>query len=146
MKYKGYIGRLLTVDLSSGSIDHIPLSNRQAEQFVGGRGLAAEILYRRLPAGLEPFSPQNDLLVLTGPAAGTVFPTGSRTAVATVSPLTMTLSTGYMGGHFAPELKYAGYDGILITGRAEKPVLLQVRDDTVQLQDATHLWGLEVQQ
>ena len=146
MKYKGYIGRLLTVDLSSGSIDHIPLSNRQVEQFIGGRGLAADILYRRLPASVDPFSAQNDLLILTGPAAGTVFPTGSRTAVATISPLTMSLSTGYMGGHFAPELKYAGYDGILITGRAEKPVLLQVRDGAVQLQDAAHLWGLDTQE
>ncbi len=145
MKYKGYTGRLLRVDLGSGAIGEIPVTEEQAARFVGGRGMATEILYRRLPAGVDPFSEANDLLVLTGPAAGTPFPTGSRTAVATVSPLTMTLSTGYMGGHFAPELKYAGYDGILVTGRAERPVMLVIQDGRAGLQDASHLWGLDTQ-
>lgn len=146
MKYKGYVGKLLTVDLSTGASGELPLTDRQAERFVGGRGLAVDILYRRLPVSVGAFSEENDLLVLTGPAAGTPFPTGSRTAVAAISPLTNTLSTGYMGGHFAPELKYAGFDGILITGRAEKPVALVILDRTIKLIDATDLWGLDTQE
>ncbi|MEJ2150118.1 MAG: aldehyde ferredoxin oxidoreductase family protein [Chloroflexota bacterium] len=146
MNYKGYIGKILTVDLSTGKTGSLPLSDAQAERFIGGRGLAVEMLYERLPAGTGPFDEANDLLILTGPAAGTPFPTGSRIAAATVSPLTGTLTTGYMGGHFAPELKFAGWDGILISGRAEKPVTLIVKDSAVRLVDASPLWGLDTQE
>jgi aldehyde:ferredoxin oxidoreductase len=146
MNYKGYIGKILTVDLSTGKTGSLPLSDAQAERFIGGRGLAVEMLYERLPAGVGAFDEANDLLILTGPAAGTPFPTGSRIAAATVSPLTGTLTTGYMGGHFAPELKFAGWDGILISGRAEKPVTLIVKDSAVRLVDASSLWGLDTQQ
>lgn len=146
MKYKGYTGKLLTVDLSSGKFGEMPLSEAQAERFIGGRGMAVDMLYERLPAGIGPYDEGNDLLLLTGPAAGTPFPTGSRTAVACVSPLTGTLTTGYMGGHFAPELKFAGWDGILITGRAEGPVTLVVKDKAARLEDASPLWGLDTQE
>jgi aldehyde:ferredoxin oxidoreductase len=146
MKYKGYTGKLLTVDLSTGKVGELPLSEMQVERYIGGRGLAVDMLYDRLPAGIGAYDEGNDLLVLTGPAAGTPFPTGSRTVVAAISPLTGTLTTGYMGGHFAPELKFAGWDGILIMGRAEKPVTLVIRDDAVHLEDANHLWGLDTQE
>lgn len=146
MRYKGYCGKLLTVNLSSGEFGNIQLTEKQVERYIGGRGLAIELLYKRLPAGIGPYDEDNDLLVLTGPAAGTLFPTGSRTAVAAVSPLTMTLSTGYMGGHFAPELKYAGWDGILISGRASKPVTLIVQDAKIRMVDAAQLWGLDTQE
>lgn len=146
MRYKGYKGKLLTVNLSSGEFGEIQLTEKQVERYIGGRGLATELLYKRLPAGIGPYDEDNDLLVLTGPAAGTLFPTGSRTAVAAVSPLTMTLSTGYLGGHFAPELKYAGWDGILISGRASKPVTLIVQDAKIRIVDAAQLWGLDTQE
>jgi aldehyde:ferredoxin oxidoreductase len=146
MKYKGYIGKILTVDLSTGKTGTLPLSDAQAERCLGGRGLAVEMLYERLPAGVGPFDEASDLLILTGPAAGTPFPTGSRLAAASISPLTGTLTTGYMGGHFAPELKFAGWDGILISGRAEKPVTLIIKDSSVRLVDASSLWGLDTQQ
>ena len=146
MKYKGYIGKFLTVNLDSGIFGEIPLSERQVELFIGGRGLAIELLFGRISTRVRPYDEKNDLLVLTGPAAGTPFPTGSRTAVAAVSPLTQTLSTGYMGGHFAPELKRAGWDGILISGRASKPVTLTIQNGKTELADATDLWGLDTQE
>ena len=99
MRYKGYIGRLLSVDLGTGAFGELPLDEASAEQFIGGRGLAVSMLYQRLPPKAGPYDEGNDLLILTGPAAGTPFPTGSRLAVSTISPLTGTLTTGYMGGH-----------------------------------------------
>jgi len=146
MKYKGYTGRLLTVDLSSGAIGELPLAQAWAERFLGGRGLATDLLYRQLPPKTTAYDEANDLLILTGPAAGTAFPTGSRLAVSCVSPLTGTLSTGYMGGHWAPELKYAGWDGILVTGRAERPSALIIRDRQARLVDAAAQWGMDTQQ
>jgi aldehyde:ferredoxin oxidoreductase len=146
MKYKGYTGRLLTVDLGSGAIGELPLTEDRAEQFLGGRGLATDLLYRRLPPRTTAYDEANDLLILTGPAAGTAFPTGSRLAVSCVSPLTGTLSTGYMGGHWAPELKYAGWDGILVTGRAEQPTALIIQDRQARLVDAAAQWGMDTLQ
>jgi len=146
MRYKGYIGRLLSVDLGTGAFGELPLDEASAEQFIGGRGLAVSMLYQRLPPKAGPYDEGNDLLILTGPAAGTPFPTGSRLAVSTISPLTGTLTTGYMGGHWAPELKYAGWDGILLTGRAEKPVALVISDRKVKLVDAAAQWGMDTQE
>lgn len=146
MRYKGYIGKLLNIDLSTGAVGELPLPEAWAEQFIGGRGLAVCMLYQRLPHAVQAYDEGNDLLILTGPAAGTSFPTGSRLAVSTISPLTGTLTTGYMGGHWAPELKYAGWDGILLTGRAEKPVALLITDDKARLVDAAALWGMDTQE
>lgn len=146
MRYKGYIGKLLQVDLSTGAVDEQPLVEAWAEQFLGGRGLATHLLYQRLPPRAQPYDEGNDVLILTGPAAGTSFPTGSRLALSTISPLTGTLTTGYMGGHWAPELKYAGWDGVLLTGRAEKPVALVIRDASAKLVDATAQWGMDTQE
>jgi len=146
MRYKGYIGRLLSVDLGTGAFGELPLDEANAEQFIGGRGLAVSMLYQRLPPKAGPYDEGNDLLILTGPAAGTPFPTGSRLAVSTISPLTGTLTTGYMGGHWAPELKYAGWDGILLTGRTEKPVALVISDRKVKLVDAAAQWGMDTQE
>ena len=141
MKYKGYKGKILTVNLSTGKIGSMPLSDEMVELYLGGRGLATRILYDELKPGIEPFSADNKVLFITGPAAGTLLPTSARFAVGVKSPLNSTLSVGYAGGFLAPELKYAGYDGILISGVSEKPVYLFVDDDSVELRDAAHLWG-----
>ena len=141
MKYKGYKGKVLTVDLSNGQFGTMPLTDEMVELYLGGRGLATRILYDELKPGIEPFSADNKVLFITGPAAGTLVPTSARFAMGVKSPLTGTLSVSYAGGHFAPELKYAGYDGILISGVSERPVYLFVDDDRVELRDAGHLWG-----
>jgi len=146
MKYKGYKGQILTVDLSSGKIDKRGLDEKILEKYIGGRGLAARILYDEIKPNADPYSVDNRLLFITGPAAGTLIPTSSRYAVGTKSPLTGGLSVGYAGGHWANKLKYAGYDGVLFSGQSLKPVYLLVDDSRVELIDAEHLWGKNTDQ
>lgn len=146
MKYKGYKGQILTVDLSSGKIDRRALDEKTLEKYIGGRGLAARILYDEIKPKAEPYSTDNRLLFITGPAAGTLIPTSSRYAVGTKSPLTGGLTVGYSGGHWADQLKFAGYDGVLFSGKSSKPVYLLVDDDTVELKSAEHLWGKNTDQ
>ncbi len=141
MKYGGYTGKFLTVDLTQGSFGELPLTDELAEQYLGGRGFVAKLLYDRLPRGIDALGPENVIVFATGPATGTMIPTASRIAVGVKSPQTGTISASYMGGHFGPELKYAGWDGIVITGVADKPVTLIVDDDRIELRDASALWG-----
>jgi aldehyde:ferredoxin oxidoreductase len=145
MKYGGYTGRFLTVDLTTGAIDELPLSEELAENYLGGRGFIAKLLYDRLPRGIDPLGPENEIIFATGPATGTMIPTASRIAVGVKSPLTGTISASYMGGHFGPELKYAGWDGVIITGISPKPVMLVIDDRKTELRDASHLWGKDTQ-
>ena len=146
MKYKGYKGQLLTVDLSSGKIDRRGLDETILEKYIGGRGLAARILYDEIKAKTDPYSVDNRLLFITGPAAGTLIPTSGRYGVGTKSPLTGGLSVGFAGGHWASNLKFAGYDGVLIWSQSPKPVYLLINDDRVELLDAGHLWGKNTDQ
>jgi aldehyde:ferredoxin oxidoreductase len=141
MKWKGYMGRFLTVDLTTGEIGHMPLDDETAEMYIGGRGLATKILYDEIEPGIDPLGPENKVLFITGPSTGTLVPTTSRFGVATKSPLNNTLSVSYAGGYLAPHIKFAGYDGILISGASDKPVYLYVCDDKVEIRDAAHLWG-----
>ena len=141
MKYKGYLGKLLLIDLTRRKTEIRSLSDELAEQYIGGRGFAVKLLYDELEAGVDPFSEKNKILFITGPVVGTLVPTGARFALATKSPLTNTLTTGYCGGHFGPEIKFAGYDGILISGKSEKPVYMFINDSDVEFVEAAHLWG-----
>lgn len=143
MKYGGYTGRFLTVDLAGGAVGELPLADDLAERFLGGRGFIAKLLYDRLPRGIDPLGADNEIVFATGPATGTMIPTASRIAVGVKSPLTGTISASYMGGHFGPELKYAGWDGIIITGVSPRPVTLVIDGDTVELRDAADLWGTD---
>jgi aldehyde:ferredoxin oxidoreductase len=146
MKYKGYKGQLLVVDLSSGTIKKRGLDEAILEKYIGGRGLAAKILYDEIKAGSDSYSQDNRLLFITGPAAGTLIPTSGRYGVGTKSPLTGGLSVGFAGGHWANNLKYAGHDGVLFQGKSSRPVYLVIDDDKVELHDAGVLWGKTTQQ
>lgn len=141
MRYKGYVGQLLVVDLTKKQSTTRPISDQLAEDYVGGRGFAARLLYEEIDAGIDAFSEHNKILFATGPVIGTLVPTSSRFALSTKSPLTNTLTTGYCGGHFGPEMKFAGYDGILITGKSVKPVYLLIEDSKIEFVDAANLWG-----
>lgn len=143
LKYKGYTGKFLLVDLDSKSTAVQSLTDDLVEKFIGGRGFAAKVLYDALEPGIDPLGPQNKLFFVTGPVVGTLIPTGSRFAAATKSPLTMALTTGYCGGHFGPSMKFAGFDGILVSGRAARPVYLYIEDGRAEIRDASHLWGLD---
>lgn len=141
MKYGGYTGKFLTVDLGSRTFGSYSVTDELAQDYLGGRGFVAKLLYDMLPRGIDPLGPENVIVFATGPATGTMIPTASRIAIGVKSPLTGTISASYMGGHFGPELKYAGWDGIIITGVADAPVTLVVDDDRAQLIDAGDLWG-----
>ncbi|TEU17611.1 MAG: aldehyde ferredoxin oxidoreductase [Anaerolineales bacterium] len=137
----GYMGKLLAVDLSSGEIQDELLNMEYAHQFIGGSGLAARYLYDLLDPGLEPLHPANPLLFVTGPLTGTRAPLYGRHVVCARSPLTGIWNESHAGGFVGAELRFAGYDGIIIRGRSPKPVCLWVQDGKAELRDAGHLWG-----
>lgn len=135
-----YMGKFLLVDLSTGSMDVTPVDPSLKEDFVGGKGFGARLLYDLLPPGLDPFSPQNVIMFLPGPLTGTMVPS-MRSCVVSKSPLTGTFVDSYYGGHFGQELRYAGFDGLIIKGHAFSPVYLMVNDERFELRDASGLWG-----
>ena len=115
-----------------------------ARDFVGGKGLGIRYLYDIVRPGTDPYSPQNSVIFMTGPLTGTVASTMSRIAVVTKSPLTGTMSDSYSGSFFPAELKFAGFDGIVVIGKASAPTYLFVEDGHVELRDARGLWGKDV--
>jgi aldehyde:ferredoxin oxidoreductase len=146
MKYGGYTGRFLTVDLSTGSTGIWTTPDELAEKYLGGRGFIAKLLYDRLPPKIDPLGPDNLIIFATGPATGTLVPTTGRIAIGVKSPLTRTISASYVGGHLAGQVKYAGYDGIIISGVSPKPVTLVIDDDRVCLRDASNIWGKDTKE
>ncbi len=140
----GLTGKLLRVDLTSGRIAVEEIRSDWLRDYVGGRGLAARYLYEELDARVDPLSPANKLIFATGPLTGTPVPCGARYMVVTKGALTNAITTSNSGGHFGPELKFAGYDMVILEGRAPKPVYLYIYDDHVELRDATPYWGRAV--
>ncbi|HZK88166.1 MAG TPA: aldehyde ferredoxin oxidoreductase family protein, partial [Anaerovoracaceae bacterium] len=137
----GYQGKILRVDLSKGIIKVEPLDEEIAKKFIGGRGLATKLFVDEVSPLVDALSPENKLLIATGPLTGTPTPTGGRYMVVTKSPLTGTIASSNSGGYWGAELKFAGYDIIIVEGKSEKPVYLMIEDDTVEIRDASHIWG-----
>lgn len=137
-------GKLLRVDLSSGRIAVEAIRADWQRDYVGGRGLAARYLYEELDARVDPLSPANKLIFATGPLTGTPAPCGGRYMVVTKGALTDAITTSNSGGHWGPELRFAGYDLLIVEGRAPKPVYLHIHDDRVELRDAAPWWGKTV--
>ena len=135
-----YMGRLLWIDLTHHSSKTSLTPQWLRDAFVGGKGFGAKLLYDLTPAGLDPLSPECPLMLLTGPLTGTAAPS-MRACVVTKSPLTGTFLDSYFGGRFGPEIKYAGYDGIIVTGRSKDPVYLSIQDDDVVFRSAQGIWG-----
>ncbi|MEM4216626.1 MAG: 3-hexulose-6-phosphate synthase [Candidatus Methanomethylicaceae archaeon] len=140
----GYMGKILRVNLSSKEISVEDLDMDIASSFIGGRGYGAKILFDELPVGIDPLSPENKLIFMTGPLTGTAAPTSGRYSVSTKSPATGTVFDANSGGHFGVELKRAGFDGIIFEGASETPVYLSVMNGKAELRDASNLWGLDV--
>ena len=139
-----YTGTVLRLDLTRLRASTEPLSEEWARLFVGGKGLLLRYLFDELPTGADALSPENPLILASGPFAGTVAATCSRLAVGCKSPATGALLDSYVGGSFAPELKFAGYDLVVITGRAPEPVLVRITDADVEFVPAAgRYWGLE---
>jgi putrescine aminotransferase len=136
-----YAGRMLHVDLSAGKAVSEPLNQTWAREYIGGWGLGVKYYIESVDPGVEPLSADNRLVIMTGPMAGTLAPTGSRTCLISKSPHTATIFESNIGGAFGPELKFAGYDGIIVTGKADKPVWLRIEDERVSLESADPIWG-----
>jgi len=137
-----YANKILRVDLSTGKIETEPMGEEMAKQYIGGIGLGIRLLADNLKQGTDAFSPDNLLIFVTGPLSGTMGPTaGNGYAVVSKSPATGGVAEAKAHGFFGPDLKRAGYDAVIITGKAEKPIYLWIDDDKVQLMDAKHLWG-----
>jgi aldehyde:ferredoxin oxidoreductase len=144
MQIGGYAGKILKVDLSEGTLTDEAADEDLCRYYVGGYGVAAYLLYQRMPAGADALGPDNILGFMTGPLTGTPALIGSRFTVLGKSPKTNTWGDANGGGHFGPHLKFAGFDGILASGVSERPVYLFVHEGRAELREATHLWGKNV--
>ncbi len=146
--FGGYTGKILDVNLTNGTTRKTALDLTDAQRFVGARGLMTKLLWDRMKPGTKAFSPENLIMFFTGPLTGVL--SGNRTIVRFKSPLTAT-STGLnlmghasTGGNWGAELKYAGFDGIVVEGKAEEPVYINVKDGEAEIKSAKHLWGCSV--
>ena len=137
----GYHGRFLEVDLSAGTTTEIPLSEEILEKYIGGATLAAALVYERVSKDVDPSSPENPLVFSTGPFTGSSVPMVSRYAVCGISPLTGYWGESTSGGRFPVRLKGSGFDGLIVTGRSEKPVYLYLEKGKAEIRDASKLWG-----
>ncbi len=139
----GYAGRVLRVDLTEGEVRTSSLPSRWIRDFLGGDGIAARTLFEEVPGRTDPLSPKNRLIVATGPVTGTLWPMSGRTVFVSKAALTGIWGESHVGGFLGAELKFAGYDMLVVSGRAEKPVYLSIQDDNVTVNDAAKLWGLK---
>ena len=152
-KIYGQYGILLDINLTTKEIKKTKTSKNDLKNYLGGRGLGMKILWDRIKEpGLDPFSPDNPLLFMPGPFSGLPIPSSSRTTIVTkstrTSPVTdkfehsSTISYANMGGFFGPEVKFAGYDGIAVTGKSSSPVYILIEDDKVEIKSARSYWGM----
>ncbi|MFH1091812.1 MAG: aldehyde ferredoxin oxidoreductase family protein, partial [Pseudomonadota bacterium] len=142
----GYHGRFLDVDLSARTTQDLPLTEDFCKKYIGGATMAAALVYDRVSPGMDPLSPESPLVMATGPFVGTPIPMVSRYAVAGISPLTGYWGEATSGGVFPFRLKGSGWDGLILTGRADQPVYLYLKDGRAEIRDASHLWGQDAYQ
>ncbi|WP_440060284.1 aldehyde ferredoxin oxidoreductase family protein [Thermogladius sp. 4427co] len=140
---KGWWGRVLRIDLSKEKISTISIDERILVDFIGGRGLAVRLLWEYNPPGVDPLSPYNNLIISSGPLSGLPIPSSGKLVVASKSPLTNGYGDGNIGSMASFHLKRAGYDAIIISGRARKPVYVFIENEKVSINPADHIWGLD---
>ncbi len=138
---KGFIGKLLRVNLSNKEISEEPLDEEIAKLFLGATGYCVRYLYDKIDKVTDALSPENILMVMTGPFCGSNVPTSGRFSICSKSPYTGIWGEAICGGFFGPELRKAGYDGIIIEGASESPVYLDITDGKAEIKDALSLWG-----
>lgn len=139
----GYHGKVLRINLTTGEITKEDLKEGMARDYIGGAGFGLKYLYDEVPGNIDPFGEENKLIFAPGPLSGTSSPCASRMAVVTKSPLTGAVGMATSGGHFPVEMKFAGYDVLIIEGKADKPVYLYIKDDEVKIKTADKIWGME---
>jgi aldehyde:ferredoxin oxidoreductase len=137
----GWARKILRVNLAKGTCTPEPLNMEWAQEYLGSRGLATKYLVSEIDPKVDPLSPDNKLIMATGPLTGTMASTGGRYTVVTKGPLTGAIACSNSGGFFGAEMKFAGWDMIIFEGKSPKPVYLHVENDKAELRDAAHLWG-----
>ena len=141
MKTLGYAGKILRVNLTTGKI-HVEATNKYTEKFIGGRGINAWILFNELDPATKPLDSENIITLGSGPLVGTLSPFSSRVSIDTKNVFNNGVGSANCGGHFGAEMKYAGFDNLVITGRSEKPVYLSLYEGQAEILGAQALWGL----
>ncbi len=139
----GYWQRILRIDLTNRTTQVQPLEENDLQRFIGGAGLAGEILRREVGSRQDPYGPENRLIFATGPFQGPPVPGGAKFSVVGISPVTHTFGDTAAGASWGPSLKDAGYDVLLFEGAADSPVYVSIVDDQVEIRDAADLWGLD---
>ncbi|MFB5085012.1 aldehyde ferredoxin oxidoreductase N-terminal domain-containing protein, partial [Symbiobacterium thermophilum] len=143
MTLGGYANRIARINLTSLTVEYDQVPKELLRKYIGARGLGVKFVFDNGPK-VDPLSPDNLMAVMIGPCTGSAVPMSGRLAIVTKSPLTGTITDSHMGGFTAARLRWAGFDGLLIKGRAWRPVYLVVENGTVRIEDASHLWGLGV--
>jgi aldehyde:ferredoxin oxidoreductase len=139
----GYTGKILRINLTDKTSKKEALPLKVAKDFIGGAGFGIKILFDEVKRSTDPLSPENKLIFAPGPFSGTTVPCASRIAVTGKSPLTNAVGMCLSGGYFPAELKHAGYDVLIIEGKAEKPAYVSIKDSEVRIRDATKIWGTQ---
>ncbi|HEG44625.1 MAG TPA: aldehyde ferredoxin oxidoreductase [Phycisphaerales bacterium] len=137
----GYCGKFLRIDLTNGNVKVEDLDMDLAKKFIGGRGLGTYIIKKEVPAEVDALSPDNKIVIATGPLTGSRAPASGRHMVVTKSPLSGTIASSNSGGFWGAELKKAGFDLIILEGKSAKPCYISIKDDKVEIKDAQKLWG-----
>jgi len=137
----GFIGKLLKIDLTTKSINYEHINIEDCRKFLGGAGYACSYLYKTIGKDTPPLSEKNIIMIMNGPLCGTSAPSSGRFVICSKSPYTNLWGEANCGGNFAPELKKAGYDGIIITGKAETPIIIKIFNEDIEILSASHLWG-----
>ncbi|MHB9923023.1 aldehyde ferredoxin oxidoreductase family protein [Clostridium botulinum] len=137
----GYNGKILRIDLTNRNCTLEPLDEEKAKKFIGARGLGVKTLLEEIDPKIDPLSIENKLVIVTGPITGAPMPTSGRYMVVTKAPLTGTIAISNSGGKWGTELKNAGYDMIIVQGKSEVPVYVNIEDDKIEIKEANHLWG-----
>jgi len=137
----GYAGSILRINLTTSTITREALPEKLCDDFIGGRGFVAKTLYDELPPGIDPLSEENLFIIATGPLMGHFLPASGKTHFGSKSPATGGYADSNMGGHFGPELKYAGYDMLILTGKTPEPSYLFIEDDKIEIRPALEYWG-----
>ncbi|MHA2061316.1 MAG: aldehyde ferredoxin oxidoreductase N-terminal domain-containing protein, partial [Candidatus Sifarchaeia archaeon] len=141
---RGYAGKEAWINLSTGSIEIKDIDYDMAKEWLGGRGIGVKILYDNLKPGTDPLSPDNIIVFTTGPLTGTGAPSSGRFATITKSPLTGTIHDSHCGGDWGHAIKQAGFDWLIITGKAAKPSMIVCNDGNIEIMDASKYWGMDV--
>lgn len=143
---KGYMNKIVKINLSSGVIEDYPITDKDRKLYLGGKILAGKIIYDNITTKIDAFDSDNMIVITTSPLTNSTAACSSRFNVSTISPQTGLLASSNCGGSFGMCLKRAGYDGLIIVGKADKPTLIDINEDNIQLVDASHLWGMTTSQ